>query len=59
MGKFICFLLGVLVGLILLTTIIVEKNEPRAMDVYQGNTTLEYTVVNGIKTDSIVIWNKD
>ena len=29
------------------------------MDVYQGNTTLEYTVVNGIKTDSTVIWNKD
>lgn len=59
MSKFICFLLGVLVGLILLTTIIVEKNEPCAMDVYQGKTTLKYTVVNGIKTDSTVIWNKD
>ena len=59
MSKFICFLLGVLVGLILLTTIIVEKNEPRAMDVYQGKTTLKYTVVNGIKTDSTVIYNRN
>jgi hypothetical protein len=59
MGKFMCFLLGVLVGLICLTVIIVEKNEPSAMDVYKGKTTLEYTVVNGIKTDSTVIWNRN
>jgi hypothetical protein len=59
MGKFMCFLLGVFVGLICLTVIIVEKNEPSAMDVYKGKTTLEYTVVNGIKTDSTVIWNRN
>jgi hypothetical protein len=53
------FLLGALVALISLTIIKIDKNEPCAMDVYQGKTTLEYTVVNGIKTDSTVIWNKD
>ena len=59
MGKFICFVLGALVTLICMMIIIIAKNEPSAMNVYQGKTTLEYTVVNGIKTDSTVIWNRD
>lgn len=29
---------------------------PSAMDVYQGKTTLQYTIVNDIKIDSIVIY---
>jgi imidazoleglycerol phosphate dehydratase HisB len=29
------------------------------MDVYQGKTTLEYTVVDGVKVDSCVIWKKE
>lgn len=30
------------------------------MDVYQGKTTIEYTVVDGVKVDSTVIWkNKE
>jgi hypothetical protein len=33
-------------------------NEPTAMDVYQDKTTLKYTVVNDVKTDSTVIWKK-
>lgn len=33
-------------------------DEPTAMDVYQGKTTLKYTVVDGIKQDSIVIFKK-
>jgi hypothetical protein len=36
-----------------------EPNEPTAMDVYQGKTTLEYVVVDGQVTDSTVIWKKD
>jgi hypothetical protein len=28
------------------------------MDVYSGKTTLEYTVVDGVKTDSCVVWKK-
>lgn len=32
--------------------------EPTAMDVYQNKTTLKYTVVDSVKTDSTVIWKK-
>lgn len=28
------------------------------MDVYQGKTTLEYTIVDGVKVDSCVIFKK-
>lgn len=43
----------------LLTSKIYENN-PSAMDVYQGKTALEYTVVDGVKVDSTVIWkNKE
>lgn len=35
---------------------ILEKSSPTAIDVYQGKTTLEYKVVDGIKIDSIVIF---
>lgn len=33
--------------------------EPTAMDVYQNKTTLKYTIVNDVKTDSTVVWKKD
>ena len=29
---------------------------PSAMDVYQGKTTLQYTVINGVKMDSVVVF---
>lgn len=35
---------------------ILEKSSPTAMDVYQGKTTLEYKVVDGMKIDSIVVF---
>lgn len=35
---------------------ILEKPSPTAMDVYQGKTTLEYKVVDGMKIDSIVVF---
>lgn len=35
---------------------ILEKPSPTAMDVYRDKTTLEYKVVDGIKTDSVVIF---
>lgn len=31
---------------------------PKAIDVYQGKTTLQYTVINGEKVDSIVVFKK-
>lgn len=34
------------------------EGKPTAMDVYQGKTTLEYTIHDGIKTDSVVIFKK-
>ena len=38
----------------------IHKCTPTAMDVYQGKTTIEYTVVDGVKVDSTVIWkNKE
>lgn len=36
-----------------------SRNTPTAMDVYQGKTTLEYKVVDGVKVDSIVIFKND
>lgn len=40
--------------------IFIVKENPTAMDVYQGKTTLKYTIVDGVKTDSCVIWkNKE
>lgn len=30
-----------------------------AMDVYKGKTTIQYTIVDGIKTDSCVVWKSD
>lgn len=37
---------------------ILEKinGQPSAMDVYQGKTILQYTVVDGIKVDSVVVF---
>ena len=29
---------------------------PSAMDVYQGKTTLQYTIVDGVKVDSVVVF---
>ena len=35
---------------------IIEEPKPTPMDVYRGNTTLEYTIRDGVKTDSVVVW---
>lgn len=37
---------------------ITNEPHPTPMDVYQGKTTLEYTVRDGVKVDSIVVWKK-
>lgn len=41
------------------TTSKVYENKPSAMDVYQGKTTLEYKVVDGVKVDSCVIFKTE
>ena len=35
---------------------IVSEPRPKAMDVYQGKTTIEYTIRDGVKVDSIVVF---
>ena len=44
--------------IILLSIIGLAIDEPKAMDVYKNKTTLKYTIINGVKTDSTVIWKK-
>ena len=34
----------------------ISKGNPTAIDVYQGKTTIEYTIRDGVKTDSVVVW---
>lgn len=62
MSKSDAFFYGILVGIILILVGVALGNyfvpAPQAIDVYQGKTTLEYKVVDGIKTDSTVIWRK-
>lgn len=35
------------------------SNTPEAMDVYQGKTSLKYTIVDGEKVDSVVVWKQE
>lgn len=41
-----------------LVSTLIKKPTPTAMDVYQGKTTLEYKMVDGEKTDSVVVFKK-
>ena len=53
----VCFL-GTSLACIGMALILISHYEtnPSAMDVYQGKTTLEYTIVDGVKVDSIVVF---
>lgn len=52
--------LGFLAGLFFVLSMVVladaTDSKPTAMDVYQGKTTLQYTVVDSVKVDSVVVW---
>lgn len=59
---------GVFLGMMLAALIIVETAlvadiiygpRPSAIDVYRGNTELEITSINGIPTDTIVVFKKE
>lgn len=43
---------------ILIVLILIHINEPRAIDVYKGKTTLEITYKDNIPIDSVVVWKK-
>lgn len=56
--------LGMLVGVLLLIEIsivvdIIDGQKPTAMDVYQGKTTIEYTIRNNVKVDSVIVFKED
>ena len=59
---------GVFIGVVITMSVvlelclisnIIEKPTPSALDVYRGNTELEITCVNGIPTDTIVVFKKE
>jgi hypothetical protein len=60
MSKTDAFIGGVFVGIFMLSVCVGLLNHykpnPQAIDVYQGRTTLEYKVRDGVKTDSTVVW---
>jgi Na+/proline symporter len=53
--------IGLIVGLIVAIPVIISyaEEEPTALDVYQGKTTLKYTVVDSVITDSTVVFRKE
>lgn len=57
--KFLSFFTGILFMVIIYLFLEFLCPSITPMDVYSGKTTLEYTVVDGIKTDSCVVWEKD
>ena len=57
--------IGIIIGGIIATLMVIEVNlladiigepKPSAIDVYRGNTELEITSVNGIPTDTVVVF---
>lgn len=62
-GKLLLLLIsvGLIIGLITAISVIIYNigEEPTALDVYQGKTTLKYTVVDSVITDSTVIFRKE
>lgn len=49
-------LISTVLTFIIFVLVIVYMTEPRAIDVYKGNTALEITYKNGIPIDSTVVW---
>ena len=59
---------GVIIGCIMTILMVIEiyflsniigKPTPSALDVYRGNTELEITSVNGVPTDTVVVFKKE
>lgn len=59
-GVFIGMILGLLVLIeTALVADIIYGPRPSAIDVYRGNTELEITSINGIPTDTVVVFKKE
>ena len=51
-------IVGLTMVLFSLVGIILKSSDPTAMDVYNGKTELQYTVVHGQKIDSVVVFKE-
>ena len=59
-GMFCGFIIAVLFAIEIMCIYgITSKTRPKAMDVYQGKTTIEYTIRDGVKVDSVVVFKKE
>ena len=52
-------LISTILTFIIFVLVIVYMTEPRAINVYRGNTTLEITYKDGIPIDSTVVWKQN
>lgn len=56
-GVSLGIILSVLMAIeVILLSAVLEDPKPTAIDVYQGKTTLEYTIRDSVKIDSIVVF---
>ena len=53
-----CFMTILVIIEVYLLSNITEKPTPSALDVYRGNTELEITLVNGVPTDTVVVFKE-
>ena len=50
------FFITMILNIIIAFCLIINLRKPRAIDVYQNNTTLEITYKDDIPIDSVVVW---
>ena len=50
------FFITMILNIIIAFCLIINLRKPRAIDVYQGNTTLEITYKDSVPIDSVVVW---
>ena len=54
----VVLVVSIILAFIVLITTLCLKDNPRAIDVYRGDTTLERTYRDGIPIDSTVVWKE-
>lgn len=50
------FFIIMILNIIIAICLIINLRKPRAIDVYQGETTLEITYKDNVPIDSVVVW---
>ena len=50
------FFITMILNVIIIICLIINLRKPRAIDVYQDNTTLEITYKDSVPIDSVVVW---